>query len=432
MNDHRAHRHRKTFLSFLTALLLLIGGLAAGYRLASSVRSPEQIAANAAPPPRSLVTAAVTNKDLTTEVRQFASVIPGTGVSLPPPAGAISASSVVTHVAVAVGGSLTEGDLIADISGQPLVAAALPFPMYRDLVVGDMGPDVVQLAEFLKRQGHLTKEYTSISPADETLVRASSEFWTKRGYPLLVTVPSNQPQSLITKLKANSNSITLGSNNPANAPGSMFANTGETAPVEETLPATVAKGSWFLRVSPGQHLINSVGVMTGSTLVDPDAPVLVVDVSASTVASRVDHAAALMMRPGMHGRLLAGGDSGEIPITVTLVSLESSNDAQTGVPGYLITANFDSEPSLDLADQPELIASFDISVSAGVAPTVPVTSIFTEPAGSSHIEKLKLDGSVVSVPIDIGQCLDGWCTFNSRGGEPLVEGDKLVVSWSNQ
>ena len=51
-------------------------------------------------------------------------------------------ASVVTGAGKAVGDTLMPGQVLAEISGRPLVALPLPFPMYRDLLPGSSGADV--------------------------------------------------------------------------------------------------------------------------------------------------------------------------------------------------------------------------------------------------------------------------------------------------
>lgn len=70
-------------------------------------------------------------------------------VPIPPASG----RAVVTAVHASAGSVLRPGHALADVSGRPLVALALPFDLYRDLAPGDSGPDVEALQQALADAG---------------------------------------------------------------------------------------------------------------------------------------------------------------------------------------------------------------------------------------------------------------------------------------
>lgn len=51
------------------------------------------------------------------------------------------------------GTRIASGGLIAEVNGRPYIAADLPFPLWRDLHIGDAGRDVEQVRAFLRRHG---------------------------------------------------------------------------------------------------------------------------------------------------------------------------------------------------------------------------------------------------------------------------------------
>ena len=60
---------------------------------------------------------------------------------------------VVTSVSVVTGDRVSEGDVVGEVSGRPIIAMSGSITAFRDLEVGVSGPDVLQLEEGLERLG---------------------------------------------------------------------------------------------------------------------------------------------------------------------------------------------------------------------------------------------------------------------------------------
>ncbi len=69
------------------------------------------------------------------------------------PAGSDDTIAVFTKVQIELDRPIASGALIAEISGRPVVALDLPFPLYRDLTPGVVGPDVIAVQAALGRLG---------------------------------------------------------------------------------------------------------------------------------------------------------------------------------------------------------------------------------------------------------------------------------------
>lgn len=144
-----------------TTLGLLMAGMigmgAAGVAVGTQLKSPAEVAADAAPPEASPVTAAVARKPLSSTVTtrgtiRFSDPKP---VSLAGPVGSPSGSSgstVVTSI-VERGATLQEGDVPLTVAGRPVFILTGKLPMYRQIGPGDSGDDVRQLEEALARLG---------------------------------------------------------------------------------------------------------------------------------------------------------------------------------------------------------------------------------------------------------------------------------------
>jgi hypothetical protein len=108
------------------------------------VRSPTQSVVDAQ--------SAVVLVDATVELRAVGASVRITGEVADVPATSVIVTSVpganaavVTSVGVQVGSEVASGTLIGTVSGRPIFAMLLSIPLYRDLVTGDTGPDVVSL-----------------------------------------------------------------------------------------------------------------------------------------------------------------------------------------------------------------------------------------------------------------------------------------------
>lgn len=128
--------------------------LAATFTLGSFVRSPWQHAIeNSTAVP--VVTAVVEERRLTVDAAVVVGTVSlGSTANVPPPGAADV--EVVTMTRKGLGEALRPGEALADVSGRPLVALALPFRLYRDLtpgMPGAPGPDVAAVQQALADLG---------------------------------------------------------------------------------------------------------------------------------------------------------------------------------------------------------------------------------------------------------------------------------------
>lgn len=119
----------------------------------SSIQSPAEAAARTAAPTPSPILVPVEQRVLTSDV-----VTRGTARYRSPQAIALVPSSLKTDRGVVTtlperNAQLDEGDLLLTVSGRPVFILQGEIPVYRDLVPGLYGPDVLQLETALKRLG---------------------------------------------------------------------------------------------------------------------------------------------------------------------------------------------------------------------------------------------------------------------------------------
>ena len=130
-----------------------------GWLAGRGIKSPEQAALEAEPPPASLITVEVELAELTADVITRADVGYDEPVTLSL-SGAIGDRESVLAVTAAPerGAELAEGSVAIEIAGRPVFVLAGTVPVYRDLRPLDSGPDVEQLEQALARLGHFADE----------------------------------------------------------------------------------------------------------------------------------------------------------------------------------------------------------------------------------------------------------------------------------
>ncbi|MEU8923459.1 peptidoglycan-binding protein [Kitasatospora sp. NPDC048545] len=149
-------RRRVVAVTALVAAVTTGGGLWA----AALVRSPEQAAADTAAPPASVLTAPVVRRVLSTTT-----VLRGVftaGRSFPVQPTTVSAGSggpgggtpVVTALRARSGDAVNAGQVLAEVSGRPVIALPGTVPAYRDMAPGESGGDIGQLQVVLRDMGY--------------------------------------------------------------------------------------------------------------------------------------------------------------------------------------------------------------------------------------------------------------------------------------
>jgi peptidoglycan hydrolase-like protein with peptidoglycan-binding domain len=132
------------------AALVSMGGLG----LATIVKSPADVAAEAKPPSPTVLTASVTRQVVRRTLVIRGSVSSSRIVRATPVPGNQGADTlVITAIRAQPGGAVRAGDVIVEVSGRPMLALPGPVPAYRDLKPGDSGPDVAQLQRALTAVG---------------------------------------------------------------------------------------------------------------------------------------------------------------------------------------------------------------------------------------------------------------------------------------
>lgn len=143
---------RRSQRNFVVLVVVAVVAMLAGFLLGSLVRSPAQRIADVAPPEQSVITASVSAQQRTGSLIARGLVEIGQTLNVGPITSS-EAKSVVTKVAVTPGATIELGSVVVEVSGRPVFLLQGDFPAYRDLKVGDSGPDAAAVNATLKALG---------------------------------------------------------------------------------------------------------------------------------------------------------------------------------------------------------------------------------------------------------------------------------------
>lgn len=132
---------------------MVILSTGAGWLAASNVKSPAQLAAQAAPPEASLITYPVEKRVLSADLIVRGTMRYSDPISVVLPPSVLRPQPVLVSVPPVKGNALNEGDVALVVSGRPVFAVIGERPAYRDLGPGTVGEDVRQLEKVLARAG---------------------------------------------------------------------------------------------------------------------------------------------------------------------------------------------------------------------------------------------------------------------------------------
>lgn len=381
-------RGRRRFLIGLVtgAVMMALAGFAAS----TLVKSPQQVAAEAAPPSPSMITATVERRVLQQAVVLRGTVEPDRALDVRAVLGA--GRAVISRRTVKSGDEVEAGTVLAEISGRPVIALTGVVPPYRDIHAGMRGSDVEQLQSALRGLGYrITDRDGVFGPSTGRAVRKMYE---ARDY----DPPLEQANAPV---QSPAETLVAGAAAPIAPAPAVYVPMSEVFFVK-SLPARVAtvKAALGAEVS-GAILTLSVGdlVVRGRlapadrSLVEPGMPVEILDESTGRrAAGKV--ASIGVLRQG------EGSETGH-PITVSTTKALPSDFVGEDV-RLTVTAATTGRPVL----------------------VVPVSAIFSAPDGSTQVLRA-LDGDRRRpVTVRTGASSGG---FVEVSGDGLAGGDRVVV-----
>ncbi|MEV0004581.1 hypothetical protein AB0H28_20185 [Micromonospora sp. NPDC050980] len=387
---NRRRRSVIVVVLFLATVLLVTAG---AVLIGPTLRSPDQLAADAAPPQPLPVTAVVERRKLVEPVVLRGRVEPGASVRLLTPAAAVGPQSVVTKVLVRTGDRAREGQVLIERSGEPLFALALPFPLYRDLTIGARGPDVVEVQRAMRRMGY---PVPGSGVLDRATQRQLAAFYRDRGY-------------------------RVGSGAAAERGGDETADDLGAAP--PTGGVQLPQSAVVVIDRTGRR-ISKVHVRVGQTLADPKESLLELDGQAPTIVTTAAVDQAALIRPGQQVDVTDDVTGTRTKATVRAVGEQAVTgpDGQTG-----IEVRFEFTQTA-LSEATNRSVRLDVRTAAAVEViAVPVSAIYSRPDGSTFVTVVPEKGAVADVAVMTGQTAGGWVELREPVPSPIAPGTAVMV-----
>ena len=431
-------RRRVLFAVGGGAALLAIGGLIGS----SFVKSPQQVAADTAAPPPTATTAKVVSQVLTSSVEMRGVVYPATQYDVYPsapesdagasgagtPAGGSAAgggSSGVVYISrldVAAGRTISNGEKLAEIDGEPLFALAGHVPAWRDITPGESGPDVAELQRALGSLGYYqggdTPGFFGTATQD-----AVSLYYEHLGYTPSAT--GGVPMTDVIFLPSLPAKVVAVNGAKGQQPGQPFlelaargslALTGELAPVYAAQVRPGLKVKIFDEVT-GIHAAGTVTDLGTATTLAPAGTI--VDVGGGPGAAG---------SAGSTGSGSTGSGSTGSSSAGTAGSSNSGGAPNPGATAFIPLAVHPSKPLPAALNGENVLVTVETGQTEGPVLTVPVAAIVTTASGTSYVTVAGAQGKQTQVAVTPGISENGYVQVTPVTAGKLAAGDRVVVS----
>jgi peptidoglycan hydrolase-like protein with peptidoglycan-binding domain len=279
--------------------------------------------------------------------------------------------AVVTRRVLHADDRISSGDLVAEVSGQSIVALALPYVLYRDLHPGETGPDVTALQAELKRLGFYSGTPDGVyGRGTSRAVRAL--FQHAGGTPPSASGTASDAVATARKSVDDAQTSAAVATEPAEAAAALTAARSSLASAQADADTPLPRGS-ILRIPPSGAVVTAASAVNAT--VSEESPLLTLRFGIPTVTVRVGVADADAFVSGAHATVIASGDStSRADATVRTVSEFKDADAEHTTPGFDVELEFGDTSNLPFSDGSEVIAQIG-AANKQDGPSVPLTAV---------------------------------------------------------
>ncbi len=423
--------NRRTRVLAAVVGIAVLAGLV-GWLAGRQVRSPAQVAADAAPPSRSEITVPVESRVLSRDIETGVEASYGDMELVQILADETSVNDrVITGRVPDQGEELAEGSVIIEVAGRPTFVLEGEIPTFRTMRPGDSGVDVAQLETALERLGLLSAGNGSYDQSTEEAIR---DLYQNAGYS-----PPSIPEFERTRLDFAEDAVDQAEEAVAVAQDALDLAPERTARLERDLERAndqlvdarddLARTRSEVGVPmPQSELVfysNLPRVVTEVLVESGDVvtgPVMSVSGGAFRLTGSLTEAWRVDVAVGDKAVVEDEGTGTKLDVTITEIADEPGTER---VPNsrYFFAATPEGEFDADaLARIGSLTMTIPLEQTDGEVLVVPDAAV---DAGSVTVERE--DGSVVSVRVLTGLEARGFVEIEPVDEGELQAGDRVVV-----
>jgi peptidoglycan hydrolase-like protein with peptidoglycan-binding domain len=318
---------------------------------------------------------------------------------------------------VAAGQTISNGEKLAEIDGEPLVALTGRVPAWRDITPGETGPDVAELQKALASLGYYTGGDTPglFGTATQDAVDL---YYEHLGYTPSAT--GGVPMTDVLFLPSLPAKVIAVNGAKGQQPGQPFlelAARGSLALTGELPPAYAGQVKTGLKVKIFDEV---TGIHAAGTVADVGTPTTITPVGAIV---NVGGGAASASAAESAGSGSAGSGA-----TGTSGSGNSGSATNPGGTPFIPLAVNPSKPLPAALNGENVLVTVATGRTEGPVLTVPVAAIVTTGSGTSYVTVAGPDGKQTQVPVTPGISENGYVQVTPAAGHKLTAGDSVVVS----
>lgn len=330
---------------------------------------------------------------------------------LAPELTAPGAQAIITSFRWRVGMAVRDGDLLAEVAGEPIFLLSGAVPAYRDLEFGDRGSDVAQLQAALHEAGYVVTDAAGYY--GPSTAAAVAQLYESYGH-----VPPTAESPPLDRSKGEASPggrHPQGTGRPAEAPARRPMLPVWSVVYVKHLPATVSA----VQAKGGQRMTSERPVME----VTDRGPVVHLDLMRE---------AATRLTTGMNVRMLIGGQRvvGHIDAIGTSWGKHQGGPGQSSGP----TSNEDEHlvvgigtaPGPDVKVGAHVEATVTIASSHRDVLVVPLSAVGNEPPNRLYVEVMRKHRTM-RVNVDEGLTANGEVAISPVAGSYINQGEQVVV-----
>jgi peptidoglycan hydrolase-like protein with peptidoglycan-binding domain len=413
-------RRRILVVVVVGAAVLSLGGLA----LSTQIKSPGEVASETEPPVATTLTAPVEQRVLSTTVVLRGKVFAAQQVEVTPSSAVNSARLVITGVRVRPGATVRHGQVLAEVSGRPLIALLGTIPSYRDLKPGDNGRDVKQLQNALRLSGFQIDDVDGRFGADTK--RSLGAFYKRIGYVAAEAGDAEAMKFARAAVKTAKRRLEAAmkqaeeSNSSADDAEVRYARE-DLASARSALAEAEASSGPMLPSSEAVYLPSFPARVVASTAVvggEVKAPMMTLETGALRVVGDLLPADRGLVRAGMPVAIVAESNS----LSTRGVVSSVGGDANGLVPTVI-------QPSKPLPAQwsgQDVRLTITAAKTSGPVLSVPQAAVSAGADGQSYVFVLEAGHERRRVPVTAGVSADGFVEVSPLS-DGLVVGDQVVI-----